>query len=405
MKRGFTMLMLAALCARAAAAQGLAAVYATGPNHVWAIGTDGVLRFDGAGWSLAPLPANFQDFTAMAGSGPSNVWALGAAGGSTLLVHWDGTSWTPVAPPPGGHYYSSMAVSPTGVFLLEATDDEADTAGVAVWNDRAWTRERLPHAVQARGMRVVGNEVWIAGYAYFDPRPEERNQFGVLLRRAAGRWSTTFTGRRSTDPVIGAVSWSAFDGVGPFLMLYGTDSSGAGRVLLKTGAGAWRRVNVPENPSDASYVETAFLLGDGAPVIRYSTRRGHMHYRYNGTAWEPMVPSLTPEGLMLASPLGYSATIAVPGTAQAFAIANAHALFALSAAETRVMAGTWCLGGASRSQLFASDPAVCGALVASAAAPGIVPQGSPAGKRSRPTPTLAPSPPPLPTPSLRKPRP
>jgi hypothetical protein len=98
-------------------------VAALAPNDVWAVGSSGdvslgptrtlIEHYDGSEWSVVPSPnvgpnSMFQSnrLFGITAVSPTDIWAFGsyfAADGSgnqmTLLLHWDGTSWT-VAPSP-----------------------------------------------------------------------------------------------------------------------------------------------------------------------------------------------------------------------------------------------------------------------------------------------------------------
>jgi hypothetical protein len=104
----------------------LNAVLALAPNDAWAVGFSTpvappkqaatltlIEHFDGTSWAVVPSP-NFQPnsmnqsnrLLGLTGNSANDIWAFGsyfAADGSghqmTLLLHWDGTSWT-VAPSP-----------------------------------------------------------------------------------------------------------------------------------------------------------------------------------------------------------------------------------------------------------------------------------------------------------------
>jgi hypothetical protein len=360
----------------------------------------GAVHFDGRAWSYQRLDAS-AEFRAMDGSAANNVWAYGVSllDGARVLTHFDGTRWDTVPPPTTPRRLTRIAVSRTQVFMLEESESESDTLVVHVWNGRSWTRERLPFSFVVAGMRIVGTEPWIAGYAYFDPRPTTRNQHGVLLRRVAGRWVSTWTGRSSTDPVIGAASWTSFDAVGDRALLYGEDASGASRMLVRRGAAAWRRVETPASLPDGAYVSNAFLLGDGSPVARYQGRSRAGFLRHNGTAWEPFAASVTPAvfpdrprltlGVINWSP---------PGAGSAYTLVEPRMVAMMTAAETRVVAAAWCLGmpgGSTVDHGFgaAADANICTAITASAGAapaaaaptgvPG-APGAAPSGKRKTP---------------------
>ena len=95
---------------------------ALAPDNVWAVGSSGdvsdgptltlIEHYDGSEWSVVPSPnvgpnSMFQSnrlfgITALS---PTDIWAFGQVSVNsdldkkTLLLHWDGTSWT-LAPSP-----------------------------------------------------------------------------------------------------------------------------------------------------------------------------------------------------------------------------------------------------------------------------------------------------------------
>jgi len=95
-------------------------VLALAPNNVWAVGDIAevlngpmstlIEHYDGSEWSVVPSPNVGQNQSnrlfGITAVSPTDIWAFGAyfaADGSgnqmTLLMHWDGTSWT-LAPSP-----------------------------------------------------------------------------------------------------------------------------------------------------------------------------------------------------------------------------------------------------------------------------------------------------------------
>ena len=89
-------------------------VSAIAPNDVWAVGRyepQGggsrtlVLHWDGTSWSIVPSPnpATYNGLYAVAAVSASDVWAVGyyysKSAQQTLIEHWDGTSWTIVPSP------------------------------------------------------------------------------------------------------------------------------------------------------------------------------------------------------------------------------------------------------------------------------------------------------------------
>jgi hypothetical protein len=147
----------------------LFAVSAVSATDVWAVGRDLtktigkalVLHWNGTAWTQAPSPtfglANGGSvLTAVSGLTGSDAWASGfvftnGGGEGTLLLHWNGTSWTRApspSPSPGG---------PTGGSFLNGVDMAAtadvwsaggtffDGTGrertlLLHWNGTTWTR-------------------------------------------------------------------------------------------------------------------------------------------------------------------------------------------------------------------------------------------------------------------------
>ena len=75
----------------------LEALWGFGPNDVWAVGTQGVIRHwvGGDAWAIVPSPVA-ADLHAVWGARPDDVWAVGDDG---VVLHWDGDTWT-ITPTP-----------------------------------------------------------------------------------------------------------------------------------------------------------------------------------------------------------------------------------------------------------------------------------------------------------------
>jgi hypothetical protein len=136
----------------------LNAVLALAPNDVWAVGFSTPLappkqaatltlieHFDGTSWAVVPSPnvgpnsANQSNrLLGLTANSANDIWAFGSyfpADGSahqmTLLLHWDGTSWTIASSPspakggfPCDLLWAGAAPSPGNVWLFGAGHDE-----------------------------------------------------------------------------------------------------------------------------------------------------------------------------------------------------------------------------------------------------------------------------------------
>jgi hypothetical protein len=143
-------------------------ISATSASDIWLAGTTfdqatdqtlaEALHFNGTAWTVVPMAQpgqNTPTIGAVTAISPTNAWAAGeqigaasAPGGSTLLEHWNGTSWSIVSSPtPGGD------PSLEGIAARSATDVHAvgselpsvnggpDQALILRWNGTSWTSD------------------------------------------------------------------------------------------------------------------------------------------------------------------------------------------------------------------------------------------------------------------------
>ena len=85
----------------------LNAIWASGPDNIWAVGLGTCLRFNNKTWTAVPIPTGTDitnvSLTSIFGSGPNDIWIVGnTPGASSLALHWDGSSLNPVPKPPDG---------------------------------------------------------------------------------------------------------------------------------------------------------------------------------------------------------------------------------------------------------------------------------------------------------------
>ena len=135
-------------------------VLALAPNNVWAVGYSTastkpppnqyevptktlIVHYDGTGWSVVPSPnvgpnTQYQSnrLLGLTAVSPTDIWAFGsyfAASGSnnqmTLVMHWDGTSWTLAASPnPQANsilndiLWGGVATAPGSVWIVGSED-------------------------------------------------------------------------------------------------------------------------------------------------------------------------------------------------------------------------------------------------------------------------------------------
>ncbi|HMA35531.1 MAG TPA: S-layer homology domain-containing protein [Chloroflexia bacterium] len=170
----------------------LTGVAAVAANDVWAVGyyndaarpsvdTSLIEHWDGSSWTVVPglpLGANSHYLQRVTALAANNVWAVGAQSNGTvyqtLVAHWDGTSWTVVPSPNSGTKNNYLA----GVAAVSANDiwavgDYFNSAGVDQplaehWDSGSWTIVPPPivgtKANYLTGVTAVAtNDVWAVG--------------------------------------------------------------------------------------------------------------------------------------------------------------------------------------------------------------------------------------------------
>lgn len=144
------------------------AAVAPSASQVWAFGVPSTpahpgyfAHFDGKTWKTGGFPITG---TAAAALSPSDVWAGGqAASGAIVVEHWNGHTWTATtlakagAAPPGLAWITGIAaVSPRQVWAsVSIISGQAPLSYLEHWNGTSWTRVSLPFG----GHPVIGTPV------------------------------------------------------------------------------------------------------------------------------------------------------------------------------------------------------------------------------------------------------
>ena len=159
-------------------------IAAVSASDIWVVGavngaTPGALtmHFNGQQWSRVSAPtAALLAVTALASN---NVWAVGGQiGRSTVIEHWDGTSWKVVSSPnPGTNstLNSISAISPTDIWAAGCTNcgDVGGSAPALVehWNGSTWTVNPTP--VQFSGVFAntvltfpASKHIFVGGFSF-----------------------------------------------------------------------------------------------------------------------------------------------------------------------------------------------------------------------------------------------
>jgi hypothetical protein len=151
-------------------------------NDLWAVGayrdTSGfetlILHWDGASWSQFTTPSgSLRGVEAIA---TNNVWAVGDSGpyrtSTTLILHWNGSQWSTVpSPSPGTDLNALYSVSSISANDIWAVGGYHDTNGhhalTLHWDGSQWTTVAAPGSEDLEGVSASStNDAWASGYSY-----------------------------------------------------------------------------------------------------------------------------------------------------------------------------------------------------------------------------------------------
>jgi len=168
---------------------GLGAVTAISSTDAWAVGSfvsadlvsnTLVEHWDGTSWSVVPspnIPNTNPSLAAVSALGGSDVWAVGSVskGGTierTLVMHWDGSTWS-IVPSPGcggthDYLYGVAAVATDEVWAAGfCAVGTVESALIERWDGSSWTRVPSapgePSPIRLQGVAAAGGSAWVVG--------------------------------------------------------------------------------------------------------------------------------------------------------------------------------------------------------------------------------------------------
>lgn len=229
---------------------------------------------------------------AIDGSGATDVWAVGETHGKSakshsLVLHWDGATWTTLhAPDVGG----LIAVD------VNSTDDAwaLGYAGLLHWNGTAWTIQALPRGNYVALSASGPNDIWVAG-TRTGPfiGANSRGLSSIAAHFDGSHWTVMRPPNPGTrdNYLTGIVALSPTDvWAGGYLVDLGKSSAEALSLTMHWDGRAWSVVAAP-NPSRSLNVIWG-MGSDGAGGIwalgDYQASDRHLHamvFRWNGQSW------------------------------------------------------------------------------------------------------------------------
>jgi hypothetical protein len=191
----------------------LSSVSVTSPADAWAVGaypasspsTSGsqvpiALHWDGRSWRRVPLPGlppgGSANLSGVSAASASDAWAVGGyTDGNqegTLVLHWNGSSWSRVASVPAGVGGPFVAATAAGYTWLAGS-----LAGL--WNGHDWTTAPVPLVANhlgdrggnVSGLAASGHTAWVAGNYCAPVAACETELLPILLRWTGSGWQRT----------------------------------------------------------------------------------------------------------------------------------------------------------------------------------------------------------------------
>jgi len=191
-------------------------MWGSAANDVWIVGGEflsfgTITHYDGTTWSSSPYPgddlttSNVQPY-AVWGSGASDVWVVGAlidhAGlASPLILHWDGSPWSPVANPdaadggdasvaPDCYLASIWGSGAKDVWAVGACVAAPWSSPILHWDGTAWSSAPSVAGVRLSGVWGSGaGDVWAVGTSTTSAGVQEE----VIFHYDGVSWSKAFS--------------------------------------------------------------------------------------------------------------------------------------------------------------------------------------------------------------------
>ena len=229
----------------------------------WAVGfqsgsgVDATLteHWNGNTWTVVPSPALGSDsrLRSVRGTSASDVWAVGnylddtANKFETLILHWDGNTWTQVtSPSPGGtdnELFGVRAVSGSDAWAVGYdTSGTTDQTLILHWDGNTWTQVASPspdEAVLEAVAATSSTDAWAVGSSFTATTDKT-----LTLHWNGHTWAQVASPNRGTDNELFAVrgtsstdTWAV--GVS---VIGGVDQT----LALHWNGSTWTRVTTPD---------------------------------------------------------------------------------------------------------------------------------------------------------------
>jgi hypothetical protein len=275
-------------------------------------------------WEVAasPNPGTNNYLYGSSGLSTTDAWAVGAKDAEPLALHWDGLTWTEIAPPspgPGTASFAAVtAIASNDVWAVGSHfSGGAFNTLVEHWDGVQWsvvTSPPVQSSVTALNdvWAVSSTDVWAVGQ-YADP-----NWKTLALHWNGVQWSIVPSPNRggaNGDLLRAVTGTSAIDVWAVGLTDFGVEADG---LILHWDGSAWEIV--PQAPAENDSLSGAFALspnrvwavGQGG----FFPDEGPLVERWDGSSWS-LVPSPDPSGNF-----SVLADVTAPSVSRAWAVGS-----------------------------------------------------------------------------------
>ncbi len=267
------------------------------------------MHWDGTSWThvTTPTPGSgvFQGVTA---TSASNAWAVGVIGpgpGTTaaatepLIERWDGSSWaeqTFADPTDGGQFWAVAATSADDAWAVGWTGGSGEGTGQTTlidhWDGTSWTRVSSPNADGSANAlygvtAISADDAWAVGYTLAsDGKPRS-----LTMHWNGSTWSVVSSPSPAGDSGLQGVSAASADDI---WAVGQTDTCGHGggnctTVIMHWDGSAWTVVSSPDPSSGYlnSLLGVAVISGDSDDVWAVGTTdyASTLITHWDGTGW------------------------------------------------------------------------------------------------------------------------
>jgi eukaryotic-like serine/threonine-protein kinase len=263
-----------------------------------------------------PTVATFTisgDLTAVAATSADSAWAVGTAGSGTssrtLILHWNGTTWTRTPSPDLGTCQTRVGVTAASSIadVAAASADSAWAVGstgcgatstrtvILHWNGTAWTR--VPSPSPGPGDVLLGVTTTSAGTAWAIGNTISGTGTSPLILRWNGTaWTTVPSPSPAGSDIYGVAATPAGGAWAVGCASCGTSATST--LILRWNGTAWTRVPSPNPAMDSSLYGVAAASADSAWAIGDTisdNTNSPLTLRWNGTAWTTVPVGLGPD--------------------------------------------------------------------------------------------------------------